>query len=70
MKAHLKVLGADRRDSGQSDFDYEHQTACGYVRDNVTESMDAVDCKLCLRSERMRHYHQINSTFSDSSGCY
>ena len=69
-KTHLKVAGVDCRANGQTDYEYTHQTACGYVRDNVTEDMDAVDCFYCLRSKDMEHYHQVNSTFTDSQGCY
>ena len=70
MKTHFKVTGVDARDKGQTEFEYTHQTACGYVRDNVTMDGDKVDCKLCLRSEEMKHYHQINGSFTDSHGCY
>ncbi|MBT2909681.1 hypothetical protein PL84_03675 [Vibrio anguillarum] len=69
-KTHLKVKGIDARNSGQTQYEYEHQTACGYVRDNVTRDMDSVDCFYCLRSEEMRHYHQINKGFTDSQGCF
>lgn len=69
-KTHYKVHGVDARNLGQTEFEYTHQTACGYVRDNVTTNGDHVDCKLCLRSEDMKHYHQTNGTFSDSQGCY
>lgn len=69
-KIHLRVTGVDARGSGQTGFEYTHQTACGYIRGNVTGNMDKVDCKLCLRSDEMKHYHQINKTFSDSQGCY
>lgn len=69
-KTHLKITGVDARDCGQTEFEYTHQTACGYVRDNVTRNMDKVDCRLCLRSEEMKHYHQINKTLSDSQGCH
>ena len=64
MKTHLKVSGFDCRDQGQTEFEYSHQTACGYVRKEVTTNGDGVDCKLCLKSEDMKHYHQINSTRS------
>lgn len=70
MKTHLKIVGVDCRNMGQSEYDFTHQTACGYVRDNVTTNEDDVDCKLCLRSEEMKHYHQINSALTDSQGCY
>ncbi|WP_063661489.1 hypothetical protein [Aliivibrio fischeri] len=69
-KIHLKTTGVDARASGQTEFEYTHQTACGYVRDNVTTNMDAVDCKHCLRSKDMQHYHQLNRTLTDSQGCY
>lgn len=69
-KTHLKIVGVDCRIMCQSWFDYTHQTACGYVRDSVTENMDLVDCYYCLRSKEMKHYHQINNTLCDSQGCY
>ncbi|MFU7504045.1 hypothetical protein ACA544_02585 [Vibrio cholerae] len=69
-KTHLKISGVDKRNSGQTQFEFEHQTACGYVRDNVTTNMDAADCFYCLRSKEMEHYHQINGSFFDSQGCY
>lgn len=69
-KTHLKVTGVDCRGIGQSQFEYDHQTACGYVRDKVIRNEDYVDCKLCLRSKEMDHYHLLNSTLSDSQGCY
>ncbi|MCC3804049.1 hypothetical protein IB292_03250 [Vibrio parahaemolyticus] len=69
-KTHLKVTGVDARNSGQTQFEYTHQTACGYVRDNVTRNMDHVDCFYCLRSKEMQHYHQINKSLTDSQCCY
>ena len=69
-KTHLKITGVDARDRGQTEFEYTHQTACSFVRDNVTDNEDSVDCFYCLRSEQMKRYHQINRTFSDSQGCY
>lgn len=69
-KTHLKVIGVDCRDIGQTEFEHSHQTACGYVRDNVTEDGDKVDCKHCLNSIHMVHYHAINKTLTDSQGCY
>ncbi|ARP16593.1 hypothetical protein K04M5_49410 (plasmid) [Vibrio alginolyticus] len=29
-KTHLKVPGVDARDSGQTQFEFTHQTACGF----------------------------------------
>jgi len=69
-KTHLKIEGVDARSLGQSDFNHSHQSACGYVRDNVTTNEDQVDCFYCLRSEEMKHYHKINGTLTDSQGCY
>ena len=70
LKTHLKITGIDARDMGQTEYEYQHQTACGYVRGKVTRNSDRVDCKLCLKSEHMEHYHRINGTLTDSSGCY
>ena len=69
-KTHYRVTDVDYREQGQTEYQYTHQTACGYVRDGVTRNGDLVDCKLCLRSEGMKHYHQINGTFTDSQGAY
>jgi hypothetical protein len=54
MKTHLRILAADCRDVGQTEYEYSHLAACGYVRDNVTFTKSLVDCKLCQRSEHMR----------------
>ena len=69
-KTHLKIAGVDCRTQGQTEHEHSHQAACGYIRDNVTTNMDAVDCYYCLRSDEMKHYHQLNDTFTDSQGCY
>lgn len=69
-KMHYQTFGNDRRNQGQTEFERSHQTACGYVRDNVTTNGDDVDCKMCLSSIHMVHYHAINKTFADSQGCY
>lgn len=53
MKMHLKVKGIDARKCGQTEFEYSHQTACGYVRNNVTTNKNNVDCFYCLRSKQM-----------------
>ncbi|AIW22330.1 hypothetical protein F0267_01430 [Vibrio coralliilyticus] len=65
-KTHLKVSGVDARNSGQTQFEFTHQTACGYVRDNVTRNMDHVNCFYCLRSKEMQNYLQIKKSFKDS----
>jgi hypothetical protein len=53
-KCHLKVTGVDARNHGQTEYEYNHQTACGYVRDNVTTNKVKVDCFYCKRSEEMK----------------
>lgn len=53
-KTHLKVTGADHRNSGQTQFEYDHQTACGYVRDNITRNSKQVDCKLCIKAKKIK----------------
>lgn len=50
-KTHFRVLGVDCRDMGQTDFEYRHQTACGYVMDDVTWDIDKVDCFYCKKTE-------------------
>ena len=69
-KTHLKVSGVDYRDHGQTEHEYTHQSACGYVRKQVTNNEDSVDCFYCLGSHYMDHYNAVNETFSDSQGCY
>jgi hypothetical protein len=46
---HLYESHVETQSPGQSDFDYHHSTACGYVRDDVTWDRSKVTCKLCLR---------------------
>lgn len=50
-KVHLRVLGVDKRNEGQTDFEHQHQSACGYVRNNVTTKYFEVTCLYCKRSE-------------------
>lgn len=69
-KTHFKIDGVDYRDGGQTDFEHSHQTACGYVRNEVAKNGDRVDCKRCLNSIHMVHYHAINKTPTDSHGYY
>lgn len=64
-KTHYKISGVDCRNQGQTEFEYSHQTACGYVRESVSANGDDVDCELCLKSIHMVHYHSINNT-----GCH
>lgn len=68
-KTHFKIGGVDYRSQGQTEHEYTHQAACGYVRDDVTINGDSVDCFYCLKSEEMKHYHQINGCLTDSQGC-
>ena len=49
-KTHYRVVGIDCRNQGQSEYEFNHQTACGYVRDDVSIDPGKVTCKLCLRS--------------------
>ena len=48
-KVHYRVFEPDCRYQGQSEFDYQHQTICGYVRDIVTVYPIEVTCKFCLK---------------------
>lgn len=48
-KVHKTKTGVDYRHTGQSEYEYFHSTACGYVRENVTCKDKEVTCKLCLR---------------------
>lgn len=48
-KVHLKIQGVDARHQGQTQFEYEHQAACGYVRDLVTNNRTQVTCFFCKR---------------------
>lgn len=48
-KTHLKVNGVDARNQGQTQFEYDHQSACGYVRDLVVKKPELVTCKHCIK---------------------
>lgn len=48
-KVHKYQSHGDHRNAGQSQHDYDHSTACGYVRDTVTTDSSKVTCKICLR---------------------
>lgn len=42
-KTHFKILGVDRRSQGQTEHEFNHQTACGYVRGRITRNKHEVD---------------------------
>lgn len=69
-KTHLKITGVGCRDQGRTDFEYSHQTACGYVRDDVSDNGADVNCNYCLNSVQMVDYHAINKTLTDLQGSY
>lgn len=48
-KIHKRTFENDYRNMGQTDWEYEHTTKCGYTRENVTTKDSEVTCKLCLR---------------------
>lgn len=48
-KTHKYQSHGDYRSAGQSQYEYDHSTACGYVRDEATRAGSEVTCKLCLR---------------------
>ncbi len=49
-KTHYKIRGVDCRSSGQSDEEYNNQSACGFAGVTVTKIKSDVDCKLCKRA--------------------
>ncbi len=51
-KTHLYKSHGDHRRAGQTRREYAHSTACGYVRDKVTNEPEAVTCKHCLAAMR------------------
>ena len=61
-KTHLRVDGVDCRKSGQ--FEYTHQAACGYVRDNITINWFEVDCFYCKRTKE--YDEQENSDYENN----
>ncbi len=59
-KIHFKITGVDCRESGQTQHEYTHQAACGYVRDLVTKDADKVNCEWCLESIHMISNRCVN----------
>lgn len=45
---HRYSSHGDHRSAGQTQYEYEHSTACGYVRAMVTKEPAEVTCKRCL----------------------
>jgi hypothetical protein len=39
----------DHRDGGQTEHEYTHSTACGYVRGGVTFNDEDVNCPRCRK---------------------
>lgn len=54
-KTHLRIYKPRYKHMGQTDYEHEHNAACGYVRALVTRNMDNVDCFYCLRSKEMKY---------------
>jgi hypothetical protein len=54
MKIHLKVPGVDCRGEGQTQYEYDHQTACGYVRKQVVDNPKLVTCNFCKRTDEYK----------------
>jgi len=52
-KMHYRIIGPDCRDQGQTEYEYNHTAACGYVRSNATFNSEKVDCRHCLKSTHM-----------------
>lgn len=50
-KVHLRVDGVDCRDQGQTQHEFTHQAACGYVRNNVTTNFFEVTCFYCKKTK-------------------
>jgi hypothetical protein len=48
-KVHFKVAGVDCRKGGQTEYEYQHQVAFGYVRKNTTTDSVKVTCFYCKR---------------------
>ena len=69
MKTHYWHFPESSMTDSASIHIINHHTACGFVRSDVSRNGDKVDCKLCLKSDHMKHYHQINATGTDSQGC-
>lgn len=56
IKVHLQHKALDCRDMGQTEFEYNNQSLCGYVRDIVSSSVSDVTCKLCLKKIKDKEY--------------
>ena len=50
-KVHLRTQGVDCRGQGQTQHEYTHQTACGFVRDRVTTKHFEVTCFYCKKTK-------------------
>ena len=60
-KIHLKIKGVDCRGMGQTEFEYSHQSACGYVRKEVRVMENEVTCFYCLnliKKEEVNKYYE------------
>jgi len=46
---HKRVVGINYRDQGQTEYEYQHTSLCGYVRKNVSFDDKEVTCFYCKR---------------------
>ena len=54
---HLYKSHGDHRSAGQTQHEYTHSTACGYVRDKVTNEPASVTCKHCIATTKKQKDH-------------
>ena len=57
MVTHLKIEGDAEY---HTEYEREHQAACGYTRDNITSDESEVTCQDCLDSDHMTHWYVAN----------
>jgi hypothetical protein len=58
---HLYRSHGDHRSAGQTQHEYSHSTACGYVRNVVTRNPSEVTCTHCKRKMANQGLHDGQS---------
>jgi hypothetical protein len=54
VKTHLKIAGVDYRSHGQSNYEFQNQTACGYTRAKITTDTSKVSCFYCKGTDEYK----------------
>jgi len=64
-KTHLKVIGVDCRNQGQTESEFNTQALCGFAEVTVSRNAKDVTCKTCLK--KMAEFTSDDDDYFDNA---